>query len=203
MSPLIFKVATEPDEFEQIHHLNYQTFVQEIPQHHANPEGRLVDKFHTENTYIICLEGNLLVGMVCARDNRPFSLDLKLENLDSYLPPHQSICELRLLAIAKSHRNPKVFRGLMAKLAEYGESKGYDLGIMSGSTRQLKLYRHLGFEPFGPLVGAEEARFQPMYLTFAAYEHLKSESRMLEALLKKLPKNRFILYNRESSQSKL
>ena len=198
MSPLTFKIATEPDEFEQIHRLNYQTFVKEIPQHHTNSDGRLVDKFHAENTYIIALEDGRVVGMVCARDQRPFSLDLKLENLDSYLPRHKSVCELRLLAIARSHRNPKVFRGLMSRLAEHCEFKGYDLGIMSGTTRQLKLYRHLGFEPFGPLVGGEEARFQPMYITFAAYEQLKAESNLLAALLKKLPKNRFILYNRGS-----
>ena len=47
------KVATEAWEFEQIHRLNYQTFVEEIPQHPPNPEKKLVDKFHQENTYLI------------------------------------------------------------------------------------------------------------------------------------------------------
>jgi len=46
---IIFKVATEPDEFEKIHRLNYQTFVEEIPQYEPNPQGMLVDKFHDEN----------------------------------------------------------------------------------------------------------------------------------------------------------
>jgi len=49
----LYKVAATADEFEQIHRLNYQTFVGEIPQHSPNPEGRLVDKFHAENTYLI------------------------------------------------------------------------------------------------------------------------------------------------------
>ena len=31
-APLIFKVASEDWEFEQIHSLNYETFVEEIPQ---------------------------------------------------------------------------------------------------------------------------------------------------------------------------
>ncbi len=44
-SPLTFKVASEKWEFEQIHELNYQTFVDEIPQHQENEQGRLVDKF--------------------------------------------------------------------------------------------------------------------------------------------------------------
>lgn len=48
-SSLTFKVATEEWEFEQIHEFNYQTFVDEIPQHQGNEQGRLVDKFHQQN----------------------------------------------------------------------------------------------------------------------------------------------------------
>ena len=40
-APLIFKVASEDWEFEQVHTLNYKTFVEEIPQHEANPDGLL------------------------------------------------------------------------------------------------------------------------------------------------------------------
>ena len=57
---LRFKIASGEPEFEQIFRLNYKTFVEEIPQHRNNPEQRLVDKFHAENTYAICLvEGRL------------------------------------------------------------------------------------------------------------------------------------------------
>jgi len=179
MSSFVFKIAATDEEFEQIHRLNYQTFAQEIPQHAPNPEGRLVDKFHKENTYMITLDGEKLVGMTCVRDKRPFSLDSKLENLDSYLPPHKSICEIRLLAIDKDQRGPAVFQGLMRTLAEYCESKGYDLGIMSGTTKQARLYKHLGFTAFGPLVGKGNILFQPMYITFDAYRELKSNTKFL------------------------
>ena len=47
---LVFKVASEAWEFEQIHELNYQTFVHEIPQHQQNETQKLVDKYHEENT---------------------------------------------------------------------------------------------------------------------------------------------------------
>lgn len=69
--PLVFKAATEDWEFEHIHRLNYKTFVEEIPQHQASPVQRLVDKFHAENTYLICLSEQKLVGMLAARSNRP------------------------------------------------------------------------------------------------------------------------------------
>ncbi len=169
-SPLQFKIATEECEFELIHRLNYKTFVEEIPQHHADPARRLVDKFHSENTYVICLSGDRLVGMLAVRGNRPFSLDQKLVNLDSYLPGGCKLCEVRLLAVEKEFRSGQVFQGLLALVVQYCIQRGYDTAIISGTTRQQKLYRHLGFVPFGPLVGTAEALFQPMYLTKESFE---------------------------------
>jgi hypothetical protein len=72
---LHFKLADRGVEFEAIHRLNYRTFVEEIPQHSPNAERRLVDRFHAENTYVIGLDGEELVGMVASRCRRPFSLD--------------------------------------------------------------------------------------------------------------------------------
>src|SRR5580693_1199193 len=68
---LQFKVANQDWEFEQIHQLNYRTFVEEIPQHQPSATPRLVDKFHHENTYLICLSNNRIVGMIAARGRRP------------------------------------------------------------------------------------------------------------------------------------
>ena len=171
--PLVFKFASEDWEFEAIHRLNYQTFVEEIPQHERSPSQRLVDKFHHENTYLICLCGRQLAGMLAVRGNRPFSLDQKLPNLDRYLPPGRRICEVRLLAIDKKFRGARggqILAGMLALLWQHGIEKGYDLAIISGTTRQRKLYQHLGFVPFGPLVGSGEAQFQPMYITLETFE---------------------------------
>ena len=168
--PLVFKFADEDWEFEQIHRLNYRTFVEEIPQHHQSPVHRLVDKFHTENTYLISLCGQKLVGMLAVRGHRPFSLDQKLANLDSFLPNGRRICEIRLLAVEKKFRGAQVLQGILALLWQHGVERGYDLAIISGTTRQLKLYHHLGFVPFGPLVGVGEAQFQPMYITLETFE---------------------------------
>lgn len=170
---LVFKKATEDWELEQIHRLNYKTFVEEIPQHKASPSHRLVDKFHAENTYLICLSENRLVGMLAVRANRPFSLDQKLPDLDSHLPPGRKVCEIRLLAIEKKFRGARggqVLSGILALLWQHGVEQGYDLAIISGTMRQLKLYSHLGFVPFGPVVGSGEAQFQPMYVTLETFE---------------------------------
>jgi len=160
------KLAETAAEREQVHRLNYETFVEEIPQHAPNAERRLVDRFDTENEYAIALAGDgVLIGMLALRAKRPFSLDQKLERLDAYLPPHRSLCELRLLAVRREHRHRVLMRDLVAFTAQRCIQAGHDLALISGTTRQLALYRHLGFEPFGPLVGSAEAQFQPMYLS--------------------------------------
>jgi aspartate aminotransferase-like enzyme len=167
---LVFKFATEDWEFEQIHRLNYRTFVEEIPQHERSAAGRLVDKFHAENTYLICLCDQKLVGMLAVRGKRPFSLDHKLPDLDSYLPAGRTVCEIRLLAVEKKFRGARVLQGILALLWQHGVEMGYDLAIISGTTRQQKLYQHLGFVPFGPVVGTGDAQFQPMYITLETFE---------------------------------
>ena len=172
-SPLVFKFASEDWEFELIHRLNYRTFVEEIPQHKASPTHRLVDKFNAENTYLICLNDQKLVGMLAARGNRPFSLDQKVSDLDTHLPKSRTVCEIRLLAIDKSFRGSRggqILSGLLALLWQHGVERGYDLAIISGTMRQLRLYQHLGFVPFGPVVGTGDAQFQPMYVTLETFE---------------------------------
>jgi N-acyl-L-homoserine lactone synthetase len=179
---LDFRIAQYDWEFEQIHRLNYKTFVEEIPQHAPNAERRLVDKFHAQNTYLTCWKGDQLVGMLCARDQRPFSLDDKLPNLDDYLPPHSKVFEIRLLAVEKEYRIPHVFRGLVLALGEWAKAGNYDLAIISGTTRQARLYRALAFQPFGPLTGTGDVQFQPMYLTPSGYEQLHQSTRTFAGL---------------------
>lgn len=173
---LTIKVASEAWEFEEIHRLNHRTFVEEIPQHAPNPDGRLVDRFHAENTYLIVLRDRTLVGMVALRAKRPFSLDGKLPNLDALLPAGRRPIEVRLLSVLPEFRKTSVFVSLFEAAVRRGLDDGYDLAVISGTTRQLKLYRHLGFTPFGPRVGTPEAPYQPMYLTCEAFSQTVGKS---------------------------
>lgn len=160
-----YKIADSPSEFEQIHSLNYATFVEEIPQHHHNEAQKLIDRFDQENLYVIALnEQEELVGMVCIREERPFSLDGKIQDLDTFLPANKKMCEIRLLAVRPDYRKTGVFKGLMHKLYEISIPKGYEIALISGTDRQLELYRHIGFRTFAEPVGTPEALFYPMYL---------------------------------------
>ncbi|PAV28838.1 aminotransferase [Virgibacillus profundi] len=179
---ILYKIAEHADEIEQIHQLNYETFVEEIPQHTANHDKKLVDRFNDENTYIIAKRNDEIIGMIAVRGNRPFSLDQKLDHLDTYLPDKAVACEIRLLSIKPAHRGGRIFYGLCEKLVSYCLEKGYNMALISGTTRQTKLYKHIGFQAFGPLVGTEEAPYQPMYLTKKNFE---SASRLFERLIQR------------------
>jgi len=197
LDEFVFKVAEQPWEFDGIHALNYKTFVEEIPQHDPNRDRKLVDKLHGENTYIVCVdeETRELAGMIAFRDKRPFSLDKKLENLDSYLPAGRSLCEIRLLAVEEKYRYSRISQGLIATLVQHAIDCGHDLAVISGTVRQAKLYKYLGFVPFGPLVGSEDAQYQPMYLTLEAYAELKTRSRSFAKEPPELPNDDTMAFN--------
>jgi predicted N-acetyltransferase YhbS len=161
---LRIKMAETPEEFEQIERLNYETFVEEIPQHGQNQDKRLIDKFHEKNQYLIAVLDNEVLGMVALNDKRPFSLDHKIANLDDFLPPHEKVVEVRLLAVQKSVRGGKILQQLLRALVEWDKGKGFDIAIISGTTRQQKLYKKMGFMPFHPVIGSEAAAFVPMVL---------------------------------------
>jgi aspartate aminotransferase-like enzyme len=167
----IYKIAETSMEFEQIHELNYRTFAEEIPQHERNETCKLIDKFHNENTYIICKKGDQVVGMIAVRSERPFSLDGKIGPVEDHLPfKAESPVEIRLLAIEREFRNGRAFLGLTQALIQYCLKAGYDIALISGTVREQKLYGQLGFLPFAQLTGTAEAAFQPMYLTKETFD---------------------------------
>ena len=163
-----YSIAHTDDEFDAIHRLNYQGFVEEIPQHPPNTGCRLIDRFHMENTYVIAKNATQVVGMVCLRGARPFSLEAKLEHLDQHFPfAAQSPCELRLLYVEPVHRRSSVFYGLAKALFAQAIRARHDLALVSASLREMRLYKHLGFVAFAHEVGSAEARYQPMWLDLA------------------------------------
>ncbi|MER2108838.1 MAG: aminotransferase class V-fold PLP-dependent enzyme [Solibacillus sp.] len=178
------KIATTEDEFDQIAALNYATFVEEIPQHAKNENHRLVDKFHAENDYVIVYKDQILVGMLAFRDVRPFSLDQKIGPVENYLTSEECafLCEIRLLAIHKEHRNGRVFAMLSKALFRHFYDKGYSACVISGTVREEKLYTQMGFRQFADAVGSEEARYLPMVMTRADSEvfraRLQEENRV-------------------------
>jgi aspartate aminotransferase-like enzyme len=157
-----FKLADTPAEYEQIHALNYRTFVTEIPQHQDSGEGRLVDKFHHKNAYIIALYEGRVVGMLSVHDQPPFSIADRLSDPSILQRPGTRPLEVRLLAIEPEHRNSFVFYGLTHSLYEYSRDAGYTHLYISGLEERLHLYQQIGFETLGPAVRSGTTSFVPM-----------------------------------------
>lgn len=157
-------IAETEDEFNQIHKLNYETFVEEIGQHNSNPSKKLVDVFNNENIYYIAKINNELVGMIALRDKRPFSLDKKIDDLDLILPKHKAVVEIRLLSVKREYRNSKILLSLLNAVIKTKPENSYDLAVISGILEQRRLYEHIGFENMGSVVG-DDVKFQPMFLT--------------------------------------
>jgi aspartate aminotransferase-like enzyme len=161
----VFKRAETRQEFEQVHRLNYRTFVDEIPQHPDTGNGILVDKFHSKNAYLIVLRDSRVVGMVSAHDQPPFSVAERLSDPEILTRPGTRPLEVRLLAIEPGERNSTMFFGLIWSLYEYACTNGYTHLFISGIAERLGLYERLGFVPLGPAVPCGQAAFIPMVLT--------------------------------------
>jgi predicted N-acetyltransferase YhbS len=178
------KIATIPKEFDAIAALNYETFVEEIPQHAPTKTRRLIDKFHDENVYLVVYKKTEIVGMVAFRDVRPFSIDQKLGRVEQFLDASlcEFLCEIRLLAVKKEHRNGRVFAMLTSSIYRYAYDKGYTACVISGTVREEKLYTQMGFQQFAPSVGTEDALYLPMVLTREASavfrERLREQNRI-------------------------
>lgn len=166
------KIAQTKAEFDAIEKLNYAIFVEEIPQHEPNESKRKVDRFHAENTYLIVYKEKEIVGMLAFRDQRPFSIDEKIGVVENYLEEGlcEKLCEIRLLAVKKEYRTGRVLLRLARALYSFAYEKGYSAAVISGTTREEKLYKQMGFTQFAPAVGTEEAKFLPMVLTRLQFE---------------------------------
>jgi aspartate aminotransferase-like enzyme len=165
-----YKLAETRAEFEQIHRLNYKTFVHEIGQYEDNGSGVLVDKFHEKNVYFLVLRDYELVGMLSAHDQPPFSVVDRIASKDLLFKDGNRPLEVRQLSVLPDERNGIHITGLTYELFLYGRRHGHTHFVISGVTSQLRLYKHIGFEVLGPAVGKEGAQFVPMSATLDRVE---------------------------------
>jgi aspartate aminotransferase-like enzyme/predicted N-acetyltransferase YhbS len=160
----VFKRAETSQEFDEIHRLNYRTFVSEVPQHPDTGNGLLVDKFHDKNIYFIAVYEGRVVGMVSAHDQPPFSVTERLSDPSLLQRPGTRLLEVRLLAVEPGRRHSRVLPGLLWGLLEYARASGHTHMVISGLQDRVSLYQHLGFRSIGPAVPEGTVAFVPMEL---------------------------------------
>lgn len=167
LGPFVFKLADSSEEIEEVHRINYETFVREVSQYDDDGSGRLVDKFVEKNIYLICKLDEEAVGMVAVHDEPPFSVVSRLENPRILGQLCSRPLEVRLLTVRTEHRNSLALPGLLYAVYRFAESGGYSHLLASGITGQLELYEKIGFRPLGPPIESGGAAFAPMVLELA------------------------------------
>jgi aspartate aminotransferase-like enzyme len=182
----VFKRADSDDEFEQIHALNYRTFVGEIGQYADAGGGRLIDKFHHKNIYFIALSGRHVVGMVSVHGQPPFSIAERLSDPTILQNPDIRPLEVRLLAIDQERRNSIVLAGLVYVLYLHARDSGITHLFISGVEERLSIYEQLGFKPIGPSISSGKATFVPMMCDVADIKGKKQ--RLFELWFRRLGK---------------
>lgn len=168
---ILIKIADTPDEIEQVHRLNHETFVEEIPQHAGTSGGRLVDAHHERNTYFVAKAGEQVVGMIALTRSKGdrFNVDEKMSDPSRLDPYRGSAAEIRLLAVRKEFRRTLLFMRLMLSFAEYCIAQGFRYAVISGLDKNEALYRRLGFLPVDRPVQRGQACYIPMVLTLDDY----------------------------------
>ncbi|MBD1397899.1 GNAT family N-acetyltransferase [Pontibacter sp. JH31] len=169
---MIIKKPESKEEFEQIFKLNYETFVEEIPQHEARQDRKLIDQFHSKNNYLIAVKDEIVIGMVSYNTQRPFSLDKKKVEIDSLIPEGAKVVEIRLLVIDKKWRKTRVTFQILKKLFELVTAQDITLGFISAASGRLDFYKKIGFVPFGEMVGKQGAFYQPMYINESSLHNI-------------------------------
>jgi predicted N-acetyltransferase YhbS len=183
-----FKMADHDDELEQIHRLNHRTFAEELGQHAAHVDGRLVDKFHDKNSYFVALCGPRVVGMISIHDRPPFSVEDRLPDPFILYQPGSLPAEVRLLAVEPDHRTGPVFAGLVWSALIHARRR-YTAVYISGVAERVALYERLGFQPLGPAVTSGKAAFVPMSVQFPLIESVDRLARMWSARIARQPKS--------------
>jgi aspartate aminotransferase-like enzyme/predicted N-acetyltransferase YhbS len=183
-----FKPAQTAEEYAQVHRLNYQTFVRELPQHADHGDDRLVDKYHDRNMYWIALYEGRVVGMIAVHDQPPFSIADKMDNPSLLEDLGPRPMEVRLLAIEPEHRHRYVVTGLMWAVFRFAENKGYSHLLISGVSARRRMYERLGFIAVGEAVQSGAVDYIPMWCTLARMrEHVDAIEQRLKKRAQKAP----------------
>jgi aspartate aminotransferase-like enzyme len=176
----LFKLADTADELDQVHRLNFRTFVQEIPQHAgAGADGRLVDKFHHKNRYFICVKDGRVAGMLAAHHEPPFSVADRLPDPTILTKKGVRPVEIRLLAVDPDERDSALMLGLVINLFHYARDSGFTHFVISAVVEQQTLYEHLGFVALGRPAGSGRASFLPMWASLGMIQDKMGQSMRL------------------------
>jgi predicted GNAT family N-acyltransferase len=166
MKPII-RIANAQD-WDAIARLNHDTFALELGQYTPNEQGRLIDRQHETNLYIVAYVQDELAGMlsITRPSTAPFSTLKRMavvsEEMQRNLP---KTAEIRLLAVKPAQRGQGLFAHLMLAAIKTCYQHGIDRVLISAIANRVETYAFMGFQAIAEPVVEGKAVYVPMIIT--------------------------------------
>lgn len=159
-------------EMRHLWKLNHDVYCEELSQHVTDPSGERIDRLHGNATYFIARIESDVVGMLSVTP--PGAGAISTLKRMGWLPEvHEhldSTTEVRLLAVAKTHRGRGIYDHLIFALMQFCAEQQIHRIIISAVVQQVKLYELMGFQAIAPPVSENRCTLQPMLLLRADFE---------------------------------
>ena len=182
MKPIV-RIANEQD-WDAIANLIHDTYALELGQYDPNEAGRMTDRLHDTNVYIVAYVQYELVGMLAMTlpSTAPFSTLNRLPYVPQNIAERlDKTAEIRLLAVKPDFRGSGVFDLLMRAAIKSVYQQGIEQVLISAIENRLPLYEFMGFRTIGEPVREGTAVYVPMLNT---RQTLESSPYMLKMALR-------------------
>ena len=162
MNQFPITLATSEDR-KQIYRIRYQTYSLELGQHEENDTGMLTDPLDAYNEYLVCKDGDTVVGFVSITPpGRQLSLDkYRSRNTLNFL--YENAYEVRILTVIPEYRGRRMADQLLSAAADYVISKNGSLILAIGRLDLMGYYQKCGFRAVDEIYHSGSAHFQLMF----------------------------------------
>lgn len=144
----------------------HEIYAKELGQYAVNSENSIIDKYDSNNNYIVAYDGENLVGMVSI--TRPSTGKIStLSRVPSHHEIHRftnDIAEVRLLSIKKEYRSKGLYKNIIFKIMQFCDLYNIDRILISAIENKADMYKLMGFMPISKPVIENKCVYIPMQL---------------------------------------
>jgi histidinol-phosphate/aromatic aminotransferase/cobyric acid decarboxylase-like protein len=156
-------VANDGDR-EQIYRLRHEIYAGELGQHRENESGRLTDNLDSFNEYIVASACEVVLGFISITPpGRNYSIDKYVRREQLPFELDDSVFEVRLLTVIKSHRGRELALLLMYAAARWIAAQGGQRIVAIGRDEMMSLYLRAGLKPIGISVQSGAVKFHVIH----------------------------------------
>ena len=160
--------ATE-EEREEIYRVRHEVYARELGQHPVNATARLRDPLDDGNVYLIARIAGELAGFISITPPSlgSYSIDKYFARETLPFPADESLYEIRLLTVVKTHRRRELAMLLMYGAFRWVESHGGQRLVALGRREILDLYLRVGLRSLGKSTRSGLVTYDLLHATVA------------------------------------